>query len=125
MPPPMMDPPSGRLAVENNLRQPVVIDRFPNEHAGAPVDGYEDDHTERSHYAQSIDPHNHSTYAPFKSRLDWEIARWAKLRGPSSTAISFFALKCLLRALHRTQMRRRVMAYVRVCNTLQEHCADP
>lgn len=88
MPPPMMDPPSGRLAVENNLRQPVVIDRFPNEHAGAPVDGYKDDHTERSHYAQSIDPHNHSTYAPFKSRLDWEIARWAKLRGPSSTAMS-------------------------------------
>jgi hypothetical protein len=27
-------------------------------------------------------------YAPFKSKLDWDFARWAKLRGPSSTAIN-------------------------------------
>ncbi|THG93027.1 hypothetical protein EW026_g8086 [Hermanssonia centrifuga] len=27
-------------------------------------------------------------YAPFASRLDWEVARWAKLRGPGSTALS-------------------------------------
>lgn len=27
-------------------------------------------------------------YAPFSSRLEWEIDRWAKLRGPSSTAFS-------------------------------------
>lgn len=27
-------------------------------------------------------------YAPFASRTDWEIARWAKLRGPGSTAVS-------------------------------------
>ena len=25
-------------------------------------------------------------YAPFASQLDWEIAKWAKLRGPGSTA---------------------------------------
>ena len=25
-------------------------------------------------------------YAPFASKLDWEVARWAKLRGPGSTA---------------------------------------
>ncbi|KAG1874323.1 hypothetical protein F4604DRAFT_1880851 [Suillus subluteus] len=27
-------------------------------------------------------------YSPFSSRMDWEIAQWAKLRGPSSTAFS-------------------------------------
>ncbi|EAU80829.2 hypothetical protein CC1G_04939 [Coprinopsis cinerea okayama7 len=27
-------------------------------------------------------------YAPFSSKLEWEIARWAKLRGPSSTAFT-------------------------------------
>ncbi|KAF8872990.1 hypothetical protein BD779DRAFT_1613730 [Infundibulicybe gibba] len=27
-------------------------------------------------------------WAPFNSKLDWEIARWAKLRGPGSTAVS-------------------------------------
>ncbi|KAG1837613.1 hypothetical protein F4604DRAFT_1931480 [Suillus subluteus] len=29
-----------------------------------------------------------NVYAPFTSKLDWEMARWAKLRGPSSTAFS-------------------------------------
>lgn len=37
--------------------------------------------------------HQHSAsatnpYAPFLSKLDWEVARWAKLRGPGSTALS-------------------------------------
>jgi hypothetical protein len=27
-------------------------------------------------------------YVPFSSKLEWEIARWAKFRGPSSTAVS-------------------------------------
>ncbi|KAL0957479.1 hypothetical protein HGRIS_001272 [Hohenbuehelia grisea] len=27
-------------------------------------------------------------YAPFASQIDWEIARWAKLRGPGSTALT-------------------------------------
>lgn len=27
-------------------------------------------------------------WAPFTSQLDWEVARWAKLRGPGSTALS-------------------------------------
>ena len=27
-------------------------------------------------------------WAPFSSRTEWELARWAKLRGPSSTAMS-------------------------------------
>ena len=29
-----------------------------------------------------------SQWAPFHSKLDWEIARWAKCRGPGSTAFS-------------------------------------
>lgn len=32
------------------------------------------------------DPNN--IYAPFSTKLEWEIARWAKLRGPSSTAFT-------------------------------------
>jgi len=27
-------------------------------------------------------------YAPFSSRLDWEIARWAKMRGPGSNSLT-------------------------------------
>jgi hypothetical protein len=71
---------NGRKAVENSLRQPIVVDHFPSALAGAPID---------SNQKHSIsDSHPNNPYAPFASRLDWEVARWAKLRGPSSTAIS-------------------------------------
>lgn len=39
-------------------------------------------------YAHQVDPKDTNLYAPFTSRLDWEIAQWAKLRGPGSTAFS-------------------------------------
>ena len=41
-------------------------------------------------YASSLgDEENEpSEWAPFSTRLEWEVARWAKLRGPSSTALS-------------------------------------
>ena len=29
-----------------------------------------------------------NVWVPFASKIDWEIARWAKLRGPSSPALS-------------------------------------
>ncbi|KAH9830938.1 uncharacterized protein C8Q71DRAFT_883208 [Rhodofomes roseus] len=35
-----------------------------------------------------VDPNSQNPYAPFASRLDWEMARWAKLRGSGSTAFS-------------------------------------
>ena len=33
-------------------------------------------------------PAEPNLFAPFRSKLDWDMARWAKLRGPSSTAFS-------------------------------------
>ncbi|KZT64605.1 hypothetical protein DAEQUDRAFT_678329 [Daedalea quercina L-15889] len=39
-------------------------------------------------YASEVDPGEKNLYAPFASRLDWELAQWAKLRGPSSTAFT-------------------------------------
>ncbi|KAI0708896.1 hypothetical protein C8Q72DRAFT_878767 [Fomitopsis betulina] len=39
-------------------------------------------------YAHQVDPKDMNLYAPFTSRLDWEIAQWAKLRGPGSTVFS-------------------------------------
>jgi hypothetical protein len=41
--------------------------------------------------AYSRDLHDEDTpseWAPFATRMEWELARWAKLRGPSSTAFS-------------------------------------
>ena len=41
-------------------------------------------------YANSLgaEENGPSEWAPFSTRLEWEVARWAKLRGPSSTALS-------------------------------------
>ncbi|KAI0685846.1 hypothetical protein BC835DRAFT_1454729 [Cytidiella melzeri] len=38
-------------------------------------------------YATQV-PTTQNIYAPFSSRINWEIARWAKLRGPGSTALT-------------------------------------
>ncbi|THH00887.1 hypothetical protein EW026_g1714 [Hermanssonia centrifuga] len=39
------------------------------------------------HQADS-DGGSNMDYAPFTSKLEWEVARWAKLRGPGSTALT-------------------------------------
>ncbi|TFK59866.1 hypothetical protein BDN72DRAFT_872993 [Pluteus cervinus] len=54
---------------------------FPNQSAGAPIDppfGNMDE----------TETPNENPWAPFNSRMEWEIARWAKLRGLGSTAFS-------------------------------------
>ncbi|KAF8989290.1 hypothetical protein BDQ17DRAFT_1393312 [Cyathus striatus] len=38
-------------------------------------------------YQRSI-TNSSNSWAPFTSRLDWEVAKWAKCRGPSSTAFT-------------------------------------
>ena len=61
----------------------VVIDQFPMRSAGAPIPG-----TSRgvSVYSRQEGPTN-SVWAPFASECDWEIAHWAKMRGPTSLAM--------------------------------------
>ncbi|KAI1783377.1 hypothetical protein LXA43DRAFT_1133211 [Ganoderma leucocontextum] len=39
-------------------------------------------------YASRVSGSADNPYAPFNSRLDWEIARWGKLRGSSSTSLT-------------------------------------
>lgn len=56
--------------------------------AGEPV-GSNQQHlayTQYSHDLHTAEIPNE--WAPFSTRMDWEVARWAKLRGPSSTALS-------------------------------------
>ncbi|PIL28221.1 hypothetical protein GSI_09633 [Ganoderma sinense ZZ0214-1] len=66
---------------------------FPVDTAGAPIPPA-DLSTETSeqvtyqHYQQGVDGSDHNPYAPFASRREWEVARWAKMRGPGSTAFS-------------------------------------
>jgi hypothetical protein len=61
---------------------PVVIDRFPFGCPGAPI--HRRLHTSESQQATFTD----YPWAPFRSQLDWDVARWAKMRGQTSTAVS-------------------------------------
>ncbi|EIN04772.1 hypothetical protein PUNSTDRAFT_75804 [Punctularia strigosozonata HHB-11173 SS5] len=82
---------AGHAAAEQNVSSSVRIDRFPGR-AGKPLQNK----TTTSYEAYSDQLGDHTVardtdadlYHPFKSRIDWEIARWAKLRGPSSTAFT-------------------------------------
>ncbi|KAJ7444241.1 hypothetical protein B0H11DRAFT_2342850 [Mycena galericulata] len=71
-----------RASGEEQVRQQPIIVQFTDGDAGAPLRrgeaGYE------RYKAGSGDPTN--IWAPFTSKLEWELARWAKLRGPGSTA---------------------------------------
>ncbi|KAI1788558.1 hypothetical protein LXA43DRAFT_1063534 [Ganoderma leucocontextum] len=69
----------------DHLHTKTYVSHFPGVHAGAPIsqqcedpfyDGY------KQSRANSKNP-----YHPFISRIDWLVARWAKMRGPGSTAV--------------------------------------
>ncbi|KAI0070284.1 hypothetical protein K474DRAFT_1743338 [Panus rudis PR-1116 ss-1] len=83
LPPPARD---ARIRIETALRDKLYSTPYPSAKAGAPLEksqlkaGY---HL----YANALQS-QHNPYAPFKSELDWHVARWAKLRGPGSTAVT-------------------------------------
>lgn len=57
---------------------------YPSSHAG---DSVGQENTMDSRYVQAINGAS-NVWAPFNSKVDWEVAQWAKLRGLGSTAFS-------------------------------------
>ncbi|TEB23184.1 hypothetical protein FA13DRAFT_1757116 [Coprinellus micaceus] len=69
-------------------QSPVVTIRY-GHGAGEPLPADTGgDRPEHVKYQQSLKSLGQNIYHPFQSRLEWEFARWAKFRGPSSTAVS-------------------------------------
>ncbi|KAH8101598.1 hypothetical protein BXZ70DRAFT_891549 [Cristinia sonorae] len=75
-----MLPPLGRQRVEDAIRQPVHIQHFPLDSAGKPIQ-------QGSTVFDSYGTDASNPYAPFSSKMDWEIARWSKLLGPGSNCL--------------------------------------
>src|SRR5712671_968386 len=67
----------------------VVVDRFPFGHAGAPIStsGMHQEGTANDSGPEAL---GDTIWSPFRSQCDWEIAHWAKMCGPSSTALVEF-----------------------------------
>lgn len=66
-------------------RLDIFIEKFAYGRAGSPLDTH--DITDHDHYQNMLSDKD-NIYAPFSSKMDWEVARWAKLRGLGSTALS-------------------------------------
>ncbi|KAN0141465.1 hypothetical protein V8E53_000710, partial [Lactarius tabidus] len=62
----------------------IFVEHFPLGNPGAPLAGVQQG---TSIYHSSQAAFGASTWAPFHSQCDWEIARWAKMHGPSSLAM--------------------------------------
>ena len=71
-------------AVGSESVSAVEVEEFPFGRPGAPIPGRAQDPSEYESQAASVG----SVWAPFRSQLEWDVARWAKLRGGSSTAVS-------------------------------------
>ncbi|EIM79496.1 uncharacterized protein STEHIDRAFT_69427 [Stereum hirsutum FP-91666 SS1] len=73
--------------IHEQLSSKPVVEKFPN-HLGNPGAPVSRDH--RHAYERSRDAleDDNNVYAPLSSQLEWDFARWAKLRGPSSTALT-------------------------------------
>ena len=71
-------------ALQNAYYTEDFNDKYPDARAGMCFGTEQDSNLQ--YQADLLDDMN--TWSPFSSKLDWEVARWAKLRGPSSTAFS-------------------------------------
>jgi len=67
------------------VMQTVVVDRFPSASAGAPI---HDMPCGNPIYDSQRDADGDSTWSPFMSQCDWLFACWAKMRGPTSSAVT-------------------------------------
>lgn len=83
---------AGRQNIENNLRQPVFTEeytkKYPNSHAGQPLPDTARKAPSFTQYSAKISGSDNNPYAPFANKINWDIARWAKLRGPGSNSLA-------------------------------------
>lgn len=63
---------------------PIVVELFSSGYAGAPITNDSPSHSDDS--TQELPCRN--IWAPFHSQCDWEVARWAKMHGTTSSAVT-------------------------------------
>ncbi|KAJ7847290.1 hypothetical protein B0H13DRAFT_2406447 [Mycena leptocephala] len=74
------------MIAEDCFHEKPVIEKFPGGHVGQPMSN-ESIASAEQQYSDKLGATG-NIYAPFGSKMDWEVARWAKLRGSGSTAFT-------------------------------------
>jgi len=72
---------------EKDLENRPFVTRYPGGMAGA-VHSRADLGENQKYGLQIGEESQENIYAPFASQLDWEVARWAKICGPSSNSFT-------------------------------------
>jgi hypothetical protein len=75
-----------RTIAEDHFHQPPMVVKFPGSRAGEPISSQRAPSSEEQ-YGSALGK-SENVYAPFTSKMDWEVRRWAKLRGSGSTAFT-------------------------------------
>ncbi|KAF7342815.1 hypothetical protein MSAN_01997400 [Mycena sanguinolenta] len=77
-----------RKAAEDRFHHQPIIEKYPGCYAGMPISSTRGQGSEEAYRSSFHDSAETNPYAPFKSKMDWEIGKWAKLRGAGSTAFT-------------------------------------
>jgi hypothetical protein len=77
--------PNDMEAGNTDVMPTVVINHFPLTSAGAPIHGVPHSN---SVYESQWGTDRESIWSPFTSKCDWLFARWAKMHGPTSSAVT-------------------------------------
>lgn len=74
--------PSGVAGAAGHETPAFIVDPFSSGAAGAPI-------TDPDGVLRHVDStqESHNIWAPFHSQCNWEIARWGKMHGPTSSAV--------------------------------------
>jgi len=75
-----------RKIAEDRFHEKPIIVKFPSTRAGEAISDKRSVSAEEQYSATLGASDN--IYAPFATKMDWDIARWAKLRGSGSTAFT-------------------------------------
>ncbi|KAJ7812442.1 hypothetical protein B0H14DRAFT_3752478 [Mycena olivaceomarginata] len=76
-----------RKAAEDRFHHKPIVEHYPGGRAGKTISTTQKS-AEELYRSSLADATNENPYAPFTSKMDWEVAKWAKLRGAGSTAFS-------------------------------------
>ncbi|KAJ6624580.1 hypothetical protein B0H10DRAFT_1784667 [Mycena sp. CBHHK59/15] len=77
-----------RKFAEDRFHHKPIVEKYPGRLAGRVTSTAPSQSSEEKYRSSLSESTAANPYAPFKSKIDWEIAKWAKLRGSGSTAFT-------------------------------------
>lgn len=79
-----LDEPEGTQPQKESQIEPTIV-YFPGRRPG---EVYSEGIMGMQEYENALGGLSENPYSPFASKIDWELAKWAKLRGPSATSFT-------------------------------------